>query len=512
MAFQVKIHVIEARKLEGNNINPLIKVSCGDESQKTSTRRGTNSPVFDETLIFNFKERPVELFEKKLEIKVMSTGKKLRDCALGFFSLEIGAIYYEPKHTFHHKWLLLTDADDPSLGAKGFLKATLSVLGPDDDPVTSNYEVSPDYVDIESNLLRPSGVRLQEATLSVKLYSAEDLPQMDPEYFEKFKSFFHLGTGKKELVDPFATLSYAGHKVDSEVKWNTQNPEWNEQLNIGYRFPSICERVRIELKDKDKLNADDFIGTCIINIPEISAPGDNGFLPTLGPCFINVYGSPREYTDLPDKYDHLNKGLCEGVAYRGRVLIEISTSLDGMPKEKKEMMSLSEIRKLQPFQRRQRYVLFAVFMSASMLYADRSDQISFEISIGNYGYSGDKTVVAQSSTTQSACPKYDGRNYSYMPWGHRKPLVLLESFWENCQYRIESMNLFINITDRLVLQILDKYLHKYSYSYYYYYICEITLYSYIKTTLIYSTFIIIQFIFVQIVSEVIFDSKYRKMD
>ena len=33
-----------------------------------------------------------------------------------------------------------------------------------------------------------------------------------------------------------------------------------------------------------------------------------GFIPTFGPSFINMYGSPREMTGLFNKYEYLDKG------------------------------------------------------------------------------------------------------------------------------------------------------------------------------------------------------------
>ena len=46
--FQVRVHVLEARKLVGSNPNPTVKVACGGHIQQTSTQKGTNNPVFDE--------------------------------------------------------------------------------------------------------------------------------------------------------------------------------------------------------------------------------------------------------------------------------------------------------------------------------------------------------------------------------------------------------------------------------------------------------------------------------
>ena len=36
-----------------------------------------------------------------------------------------------------------------------------------------------------------------------------------------------------------------------------------------------------------------------------------GFLPTFGPCYLNMYGAPREYSELPTNLDELNLGRVE---------------------------------------------------------------------------------------------------------------------------------------------------------------------------------------------------------
>ena len=51
-----------------------------------------------------------------------------------------------------------------------------------------------------------------------------------------------------------------------------------------------------------------------------------GFLPTLGPAWVNMYGSTRDYT-LMDEYQELNEGLGEGVSFRARLLISLGLEL-----------------------------------------------------------------------------------------------------------------------------------------------------------------------------------------
>lgn len=114
-------------------------------------------------------------------------------------------------------------------------------------------------------------------------------------------------------------------------------------------FPPLCKRMKIQIRDSDKVN-DVAIGTHFVNLRTISNDGDkggslffslfpvsvhqmlilffhfSGFLPTLGPAWVNMYGSTRTYT-LMDEYQELNDGLGEGVSFRARLLISLNVEI-----------------------------------------------------------------------------------------------------------------------------------------------------------------------------------------
>lgn len=42
------MHILEARKLIGGEVNSVVKVVCGEELKHTSVQKGTNNPFWDE--------------------------------------------------------------------------------------------------------------------------------------------------------------------------------------------------------------------------------------------------------------------------------------------------------------------------------------------------------------------------------------------------------------------------------------------------------------------------------
>ncbi|MEQ2285002.1 hypothetical protein AMECASPLE_027346 [Ameca splendens] len=360
------------------------------------------------------------------------------------------------------KWLLLNDPDDSSSGAKGYLKVSLFVVGAGDEPPVEKRDSNDDQDDIESNLLLPAGVTLRWATLLLKVFRAEDIPQMDDAFVQTLKGIFGGEENKKNLVDPFLEARFAGKKLCTQIIEKNANPEWNQVLNLQVKFPSMCERVKLTVYDWDRMTGNDVVGTTYLNLTQIASSGGEieaesgesevGFLPVFGPCYINLYGSPREFTGLPDPYKALNLGEGEGVAYRGRILVELSTKLEGKADKTVDSIHSDDILVVQKYQRRRKYCLCAVFHSASMI-QEPGEPVLFEVSIGNYGNKLDTTCKPLASTTQYSSAVFDGNQYYYLPWANTKPVVVLTSFWEDISHRLDTVNIILYITRRLQINL-----------------------------------------------------------
>ncbi|XP_010630387.1 myoferlin isoform X3 [Fukomys damarensis] len=456
--FQIRVRVIEGRQLSGNNIKPVVKVHVCGQTHRTRIKRG-NNPFFDELFFYNVHMTPSELMDEIISIRVYNSHSLRADCLMGEFKIDVGFVYDEPGHAVMRKWLLLNDPEDASSGAKGYMKVSMFVLGTGDEPPPEKQDLDNDSDDVESNLLLPAGIALRWVTFMLKIYRAEDIPQMDDAFSQTVKEIFGGTADKKNLVDPFVEVSFAGKKVCTNIIEKNANPEWNQVVNLQIKFPSMCEKIKLTVFDWDRLTKNDVVGTTYLYLSKIAASGGEvevntgetevGFVPTFGPCYLNLYGSPREYTGFPDPYDDLNTGKGEGVAYRGRILVELSTLLEKTPPDKKlEPISNDDLLVVEKYQRRRKYCLSAVFHSATML-QDVGEAIQFEVSIGNYGNKFDTTCKPLASTTQYSRPVFDGNHYYYLPWSHTKPVVTLTSYWEDISHRLDAVNTLLAMTERL---------------------------------------------------------------
>ncbi|KAM9326418.1 myoferlin [Gastrophryne carolinensis] len=456
--FQIRVRVIEGRQLSGNNIKPVVKVSVCGQTHRTRIKRG-NNPFFDEIFFYNVNMSPSELFDESVVLRLFNSGSIRADSLIGEFKLDVGFIYDEPGHAVMRKWVLLNDPEDTTSGAKGYLKISMFVVGTGDEPPAEKREKDSEADDVESNLLLPPGVALRWVTFLLKIYRAEDIPQMDDAFAQTVKQLFGGDSDKKNLVDPFVEVTFAGKKVSTKIIEKNANPEWNQAVNLQIKFPSVCEYIKLTVFDWDRLTKNDAVGTTCLSLSKIAASGGDleglddkekevGFLPTFGPCYLNLYGSPREFTGFPDPYEDLNFGKGDGVSYRGRLLVELVTKLDGTPVKKIEDISSDDLLVVEKYQRRRKYSLCAVFHSATML-QDIGEAIQFEVSIGNYGNKFDSTCKPLASTTQYSRAVFDGNLYYYLPWSATKPVVTLTSFWEDISHRLDVVNILMAMTERL---------------------------------------------------------------
>uniref|UniRef100_A0A8C1M9M3 Otoferlin n=1 Tax=Cyprinus carpio TaxID=7962 RepID=A0A8C1M9M3_CYPCA len=488
--YQISVTVIEARQLVGLNMDPVVCVEIGEEKKYTSMKESTNCPYYNEYFVFDFHVPPNVMFDKILKISVIHSKNLLRSGTLvGTFKLDVGTVYSQPEHQFHHKWAMLSDHDDITAGCKGYVKCDIAVVGKGDNIKIPHKANETDEDDIEGNLLLPEGVpsERQWARFYVKIYRAEGLPKMNTSIMANVKKAF-IGENR-DLVDPYVLVQFAGQKGKTSVQKSSYEPIWNEQVIFTEMFPPLCRRLKVQIRDSDKVN-DVAIGTHFIDLRKIANDGDKGFLPTMGPAWVNMYGSIRNYT-LMDEHQDLNEGLGEGVSFRARLLISIAVEI--LDTSSAEIMSSTEVQ-IEPVSnvsesatgKMEEFFLFGSFLEATMIDRKIGDKpINFEVTIGNYGNQidgvskpasakkkkedggeseeeeselihnssdeeaeddGDLTSVP---STPPMKPVITDRNYFHLPYFEKKPCIYIKSWWQDQRRRLYNSNIMDKIADKL---------------------------------------------------------------
>ncbi|NWS16351.1 FR1L4 protein, partial [Pachyramphus minor] len=494
-SFQVGINIIEAQKLVGVNINPFVVVKVGEEKRYTATQKSTNCPFYNEYFLFEFHEPRDILFHRLIEISVFHSKKiPFLGTCIGTFRMDVETVYSQPDHRFFQKWAVVSDPTDTRAGVKGFVKCSISVSARGDVVGFLPTSSSGRDEDIERNLLLPKRVPAERpwARVCIKLYRAEGLPSMSAGIMGGFSKI--IGE-RKVFIDPYVQVSFCGQQGETSVETSTTEPEWNEQISFIEMFPPLSRKIKVQVLD-DANVGDVAIATHYIDLQEISDPDRNGFNPTFGPAWVNLYGSPQN-SALRDIHRDLNEGRGEGIFYRGRVLMAITVEIFSSP-------SLAE-RKLgdrtrgsqadlcflaqNALGRKEEFLLFAAFFEATMMDSSLSSKpVSFEISIGNYGKSeevvtkgwqkvekgevkeekkplldagSDSELDAEILSPASAArnksvtksqrpePMECDRSYSCLPMVHEKPCVHVWSYWEDHAWRLCISNWIVKLAERL---------------------------------------------------------------
>ncbi|XP_068598130.1 fer-1-like protein 4 [Brachionichthys hirsutus] len=330
-SFQVNVSILEAQKLVGVNINPAVFIRVGNQKKHTQTQKSTNCPFYNENFQFDFHEDPQILFDKVIEIKVVHR-KTLAFLMthIGTFKIDISTVYKQPDHRFYQKWAPLSDPMDTRSGIKGFVKASLGVLMKGDAlniPSLPPTSTSGATEDIEKNLLLPRGMATERpwARFRIRIYRAEGLPTMDSGLMAKMAKV----TDRTVFIDPYVQVTFAGQQGETSVASATSYPLWNEEISFIEQFPPLAQRIRVQILDDAKMG-DIALATHFLDLQQISDPTRNGFNPTFGPSWVNLYGSPQNST-LGDVHQALNEGLGEGIFYRGRILLGLSVEVYSSP-------------------------------------------------------------------------------------------------------------------------------------------------------------------------------------
>eukprot|EP00475_Leptophrys_vorax_P032002 TRINITY_DN4892_c1_g1_i3.p1 TRINITY_DN4892_c1_g1~~TRINITY_DN4892_c1_g1_i3.p1 ORF type:complete len:1239 (+),score=404.15 TRINITY_DN4892_c1_g1_i3:101-3817(+) len=309
--YNIQIHVIEARDLKGRDAtgmsDPVVRIETLGQKKNTTIKKQTTTCTWDEVVYFSCKDMTEQQIEmEKIRISVYDANTLLRDVLIGAFDFDMSQVYYRKNHEIHKVWVALTDVTGEFQGVQGYLKVSVTVLGPGD----KLFIHEDDEEEEESMVLMPPTIEQKGYLLGVQTYLGQDLPVMDLDGI----------LGNK--CDPYVQVEFGG-RVSKGTKKKGLNVSFQEEIQVPVKEPIMSDAIKLTMWDYDVGPEDDIFGTKILSYKKLKENGCK-------PMWLNFYGAPEgRKTPTAQKMD---QGFIEGTAYHGRLLMGMTLTPNESPK------------------------------------------------------------------------------------------------------------------------------------------------------------------------------------
>ncbi|KAG2513554.1 hypothetical protein JM16_007521 [Phytophthora kernoviae] len=336
--YQVRVRIIEVRDLQPMDANglcdPVVSVECLGQLQHTVVKQKQLSCVFDEYLYFNFKKMDKDTVQQgNIKISVFdadgpgtsanrSAISRSFDDLIGFFSVDIPYVYFQPDHELKRKWVALVGSGTTNSDSiQGYVLLSLVVLGPGDkmklyDP---SEDKDPDEhlvkskQDINSMVLVPPRVTQKLSFLVITIYRAEELPDMD------YSMMMQGG------IDGYIRAYFAGQDVLETKKVTVKGSEnltvaFNQELWFPVLLPTMSDNIFLSVWDWDMTTADQLVANVI---QPFSFKQVQRYPNQFKRVWSNLYGPPVGYDTDCSAVRLMQNHPAHGSTYRGRLLLSL---------------------------------------------------------------------------------------------------------------------------------------------------------------------------------------------
>ncbi|CAF1313663.1 unnamed protein product [Adineta steineri] len=466
--WQIMIHIIQARELPGLDLNPYICIEIDEEKKYSNRHQSSNSPYFGEFFTFDFNLPASQVMQKVIFFKVHHAQKfisKFTDTKpVAVFRIDVSTVYNEKEHAFERKWAQLINPENIESHC-GYLLVSIAVTergAPSRNVLGEGVEDDDEYK--PSKALIPAAMPhpLFPVEIKITFFTAAELPEMMTDFLASVSKKVLQPEGW-EPVDPYVEVQYNTMRAVTSHH-NGTTPVWSEAFHLIGRFPPLIRTIKISLKDHASVRRDRVISSFSMDLFSISETNlQAGFLPTLGPTWMFLYGSAREYAASKDQ-EALSEGMGEAICYKGRLLMEIEChpvsgeNTSNMKIQKETGVILPEAH-LFPMKRT--FLLWGCIYDVTMIdKAFGNATICFELSIGSSGYLTPAQFVeamhvptSSLSQTYPRVPVDNNKQHFRIPIDLLKPILYTKYTFHDYMFRMTLTNRFKHASDHIYKQI-----------------------------------------------------------